>query len=147
MNSSRMNRLAAAAFALVTLVNADAFAQAEYTPTLTVTTTGNSVDIRWTAISLAPSYDLVAGSTSGSSDIANVTVPAALLGAAPRIVVTAPQAWEPFRRRSLLVTHRLERKVQPDQRRLRPNLDEIIQPLRVQQIHALAKPHALPQVT
>jgi len=85
-----MSRLLAAAFALLTLVSVDAFAQAEFTPVLTVTATGNSVEIRWTAVSVAPSYELVAGSTAGGSDIASVTIPAAFLGAAPRIVVTAP---------------------------------------------------------
>jgi hypothetical protein len=90
MKLSQMPRLLAAAFALVTLVSGEAYAQAEFTPILAVSATGNSVEIRWTPIAIAPSYELVAGSAAGAADIAAVALPAAQLGAAPRIVVTAP---------------------------------------------------------
>jgi hypothetical protein len=85
-----MSRVVAAAFALVALSASETFAQAEFTPTLTVTATGNSVEIRWTPISIAPTYELQAASAPGAADIVSVTLPAALLGSAPRIVVTAP---------------------------------------------------------
>jgi hypothetical protein len=84
MKFSAMHRLVAAAFALVALTSSEAFAQ--YTPTLSVTATGNSVTIEWTPIAGALGYTLVAGTAAGQADIAIVNLPASVT----RVVVSAP---------------------------------------------------------
>jgi hypothetical protein len=76
--------LFAAAGALVALASGEALAQ--YTPVLTVTSTGNSVTIEWTPIAGALGYTLVAGTAPGQSDIAQVNLPASVT----RVVVSAP---------------------------------------------------------
>jgi hypothetical protein len=88
MKLSPVTRLLAAGIALVALMSSEAIAQPEFTPTLTITTTGNTVDIQWTPIAIAPTYELFAGSTPGGSDIVpGITLPASLLPNPPRLVV------------------------------------------------------------
>jgi hypothetical protein len=87
MKLSPMSRIVAAAFALVALSSADAFAQPEFTPILNVTATGNSVDITWTPIITplgpAPAYEVEVRTTSGQSGA--IAIPAAFLGSPPHI--------------------------------------------------------------
>jgi hypothetical protein len=84
MKLIRTTTWVAAALSLV--VFAAGSAEAQVTPTLNVTNNNGSVTIEWTAIPGAQGYNLRAGSSSGATNIANVTVPAIIT----RIVVAAP---------------------------------------------------------
>jgi hypothetical protein len=82
-----ITRIVAAALVLLVLSGREASTQAEYTPTLTVTVTGNTVTIEWTPITGALGYTIVAGTAPGQANIAAVTLPAAI---GTRVVVSAP---------------------------------------------------------
>lgn len=83
MNVTRTMSLVAAAFAVVALTASNAAAQA---PTLSVSANGATVTIEWNGVAGALGYNLRVGSSSGSSNIADVTLPASIT----RIVVAAP---------------------------------------------------------
>jgi hypothetical protein len=84
MKLMKTTTLVAAAVSLVAL--SAGTAEAQYTPTLSVTNNSGSVTIEWTAIQGAQGYNLRAGTSSGASNIASVVVPASIT----RIVVAAP---------------------------------------------------------
>lgn len=71
------------AIGLVALSVSDAAAQA---PTLTVSATGATVTIQWTAVPGATGYTLLAGTQSGVANVATVTLPPTTTS----LVVTAP---------------------------------------------------------
>jgi hypothetical protein len=107
MKLSSVSRLLAAACAVLALSSADAFAQPEVTPTLTVTATGNVVDISWTPIAINPpglQYELAAGSASGAANLFAGAAPATLFGSSPHLRVTAPNGGYYIRVRARLGT-------------------------------------------
>lgn len=83
MNLAKMSGQIVLAFAFVALAATRAAAQA---PTLTVTVSGSSVTIDWTAVPGALGYTLQAGTGSGLANIASVNLPASIT----HVAVVAP---------------------------------------------------------
>jgi hypothetical protein len=86
MKLIRTISLVAVVASVAMLTTSRALAQAEYTPSLSVTANGNVVTISWSAIAQAEGYELIAGFAPGGSDV-GITVPAS---AGTYHVISAP---------------------------------------------------------